>query len=800
MVKKAAQAIPNRLLRAARKERNWTQKEVADAIGSPQSFNVSRWEQGTAIPSAHYIQQLCLLFGKSARELGLLQEEPTASASSESFTEADSSSLWTVPYRRNFFFTDREEVLTQLHNRLTASGTAALTQTQAISGLGGIGKTQIAVEYAFRHRELYHMVLWVRAASRDALISDFVTLASLLHLHGQDEQDQNKVVGVVKRWLASRGGWLLILDNADDLDLVVDFLPTGDKGHILLTTRAQATGGIAPSIAVEKMEQNEGIRLLLCRAKLLAPGNPIDLVSEQERTQAQGIVKAMDGLPLAIDQAGAYIEETGCGLANYLELYRTHRQDLLLRRGTLSSEHPESVASTWALSFLQVEQSNLAAADLLRLCGFLDPDAIPEEILTEGASLLGSILGPVASDPLQLNAAIQVLRRYSLIKRNIEAKLLSVHRLVQAVLKDGMDDQLQRQWAERAIRVVSHIFPISAEYANWSLCQRYIVHAQTCATLIEQWNVVFVEAAQLLNRAGYYLFYWARYTEAESLLQLALVVEEKTLGPDHVDVAQTLNYLGELYTEWGMYFQAELLLQRARAIQEQALGPDHVDVAQTLNNLAQLFWILSRYRQTEELLERILDIRERALGPDHLEVSQSLNNLAVLYNDQGKYEQAEPLYRRALAIREHALEANDPRLAMSFHNLGTLYRDQGKYPQAETLCRRAFAIREQVLGPEHPLVANSFNALALIYYQQGWYSQSEPLFQRALAIQEKMLAPESLETAKSCYFLARLYQIQARYKEGKLLYQRALAIREKVLGPEHPETVKIRESYRSLLK
>ena len=357
MVKKATQATPNYLLRKTRKECGLTQKDVADRIGSPQSFNVSRWEKGTAFPSAHYIQQLCVLFEKSPRELGLLVEEPVAS--SEPSLQVESSSLWNVPYRRNPFFTGREEVLLQLHERFTTSRTVALAQTQAISGLGGIGKSQIAIEYAFRYREAYSFVAWVRAASREALITDFVSLAGLLHLPEANEQDQNMVVAALKRWLVSHQGWLLILDNADDLELAVEFLPSGGNGHILLTTRAQATGSIAPSIAVEKMEQDVGTRLLLCRAKLLAPHASLDLVSMKERTQAQAIVALMDGLPLALDQAGAYIEETGCSLSEYLDLYRSHRQDLLQRRGALPSDHPQPVAATWALSFLKVEQVTL---------------------------------------------------------------------------------------------------------------------------------------------------------------------------------------------------------------------------------------------------------------------------------------------------------------------------------------------------------------------------------------------------------------------------------------------------------
>ena len=244
MVKKAAQATPNELLSRARLERGWTQKDVADRIGAPLNLNVNRWERGTARPSAYYVQRLCEVFGKSASELGLLppsqsepvlQETATSKAPEPPSVSPGSPYLWNVPFRRNPFFTGRTQVLSTLHQRL------ASTSGVALSGLGGVGKTQIAVEYAYRYRDEYSAIFWVRAASRETLTTDFVSLAALLALPGHDAPDQMTVVAAVKRYMAQHADWLLILDNADDLARLVDFLPTGGQEHVLLTTRAQAT-------------------------------------------------------------------------------------------------------------------------------------------------------------------------------------------------------------------------------------------------------------------------------------------------------------------------------------------------------------------------------------------------------------------------------------------------------------------------------------------------------------------------------------------------------------------------------
>ena len=520
MVKKAAEATPNQLLRAARMECNWTQKEVADRIGAPHSFNVSRWEQGTAFPSAHYIRQLCLLFGKSARELGLWVKEP--GESNQLPTGTDSLPLWNVPFARNLFFTGRGPLLERLHEQLSQSHSAALNQSYALSGLGGIGKTQTAIEYIYRYREEYRAVFWVRAASRETLMADYLALARLLSLSGQDAQDQMQIVAATKRWLEQHEGWLPILDNADELSLLTDFLPTGGQGHLLLTTRAQATGKIAQSLSVEKMELSEGMQLLLRRAKVLAPEEPLEQPLGS-RTQGSAATGTGTGwLAVGPQSSGSLHGGAGCRLLENLQLYAQRRLALLQQQSSMTTDYPHTVASTWALSFAQVQQQGPAAADLLRLCAFLHPDAIPEAIMTEEAADLGPLLAPVAADALQFNGAIQLLRRYSLVKRDPEAKLLNMHRLVQVVLKENLDQATQREWAERSVRAVNAAFP-EGEFAAWERCELCLPHALLCARWIEQYSFTSPEAVRLLHVAGFYLRERGQYAQAEPLLRAGVL-------------------------------------------------------------------------------------------------------------------------------------------------------------------------------------------------------------------------------------------------------------------------------------
>ncbi len=449
------------------------------------------------------------------------------------------SSIWNVPYRRNPHFTGRDDLLDRLHQHLsptvqddpTTTRRAALTQPQAIKGLGGIGKTQIAVEYAYRSREQgrYTHTLWVNAANEEALITGFVGLVELLPaFSAKNETDQRKLVAAIKRWLEQcQDPWLLIFDNADDVSIIGEFLPQRGNGSLLLTTRAHAVGSLAASLEVENMGLMEGTAFLLHRVQR-------QHVSDKERKEATTVVSALDGFPLALDQAGAYIEETECGFADYLQVYQDHRQALLARRGEQATNYPASVATTWSLSFQKIERANPAAAELLRLCAYLSPDRIPEELIKDCTAYWSPLLQQAATDRFTFNQMIEELLTFSLVKRLVEDQMLSIHRLVQAVQLETMEPGEQWQWARRVVLAVNEVFPHDPhDTATWPQCLRYLEQAQACDTLIRQHQFVLTEAADLLNRTGRYLYEHASYMLAEPLYQRALHIREQQVGPDH---------------------------------------------------------------------------------------------------------------------------------------------------------------------------------------------------------------------------------------------------------------------------
>lgn len=744
------------LLRAAREELGWSQQKLADQVGTT-PVNVSRWENGQTFPSPYFRQRLCEVFGKTPAELGLL---PPPSM--------HGSRIWNMPMTRNPFFTGREQLLALLLERLSTARVAALTQTQAqaLFGLGGIGKTQTAAEYAFRYGDSYTHVFWMRAASRETLVADFVTLAELLAIPEKDERDQTHIITAVKRWLAVNDDWLLIMDNADDLRLAQEFLPTKHKGYILFTTRAQAAGQIAASVEVEKLNLEEGTLLLLLWSKLLNAGASLEQAQAADRAAAERIVQEMDGLPLALVQVGAYVDETGCSLADYLRLYATHRKELLARPISLLLDYSDTVGTTWSLSFQQIEQQSPAAANVLRLCAFLAPDAIPEELFTRGAAELSALPGAEALDSFKLNEALAVLRRYSLVRRNGNTNMLSIHRLVQAVLKESMDQQAQNFWAERTVRVLNAAFPDAVQGTD-ATHQNYLPHIQECVALIEEYHLHFPEAARLLYQAGAFLYFHGFQAQSQPLHQQALAIREQVLGPDHPTTAESLNALAILYRNQGQNKQAEQFHRQALAIREKTLGLEHPVTAESLNNLGVLYRSLGKYEQAEHLLQQALSIREQALGSEHPDTLNSKLNLAKLHSEQRNYEQAEQLLMQALETSKRVLEPGDPVIAQNLNLLAKLYYGQADYERAETFWKQSLAILEKTLGAEHPATAGVFNDLAELSFAQGRYAQAQSLCQRALGICEKILGSDHPDTIAYRNHLSRIVSKREAERDGE---------------------------------
>jgi len=786
------------LLKTFRKRKNMSQQGLADHLGTHRN-TIGYWERGDFLPESRTtVLEIVRVLGLDEQEARQLLEASLTAL----------SPYWSVPYPRNPLFTGREEMLEKLRVALVAEQAGTASGAYAVCGMGGVGKTQLALEYAYQHALEYKAVFWIEAETEYSIALSMMHIAETLQLPEQGDRNQQQVIMAVQRWLATHSQWLLIWDNIEDLALLNRFLPTSRQGTLLLTTRRQALGTLAWGLELLPMEREQGILFLLRRTKVLEPAasdQQVQWLATQlpaHYAAATELVEAMGGLPLALDQAGAYIEEAQCGLSAYLELFRIRRAVLLQQRGEDARDHLASVATTFRLSITAATLRHPAVWEFLGVCALLHPDAIPEKLFRQGAEHLGATLRIVCRDELEWNRVVAAACASSLLSRQPEEQTLTLHRLVQAVLLDAMTKTEREQWSRQALEALEAVFPLAlpaSEYTLWRQCQRLLPHALVC---LERAGAAdeSLALASLAYKAAHSRYVRGEFTQAEPLYQRALSIRERLLGPDHPLVAASLHALAGPVQAQGKYAQAEALLLHALRIYEQAASPDTPALAYSLHELAFVYWQQGKYAQAEPLYRRALHIREQFAGSNNHEIAYSLHNLALLFYEQGKAEQAKPLYQRAWKLWVQSLGPDHPSGGQALNNLANIYRDQCKFTQAEALYQRARQIWEQSLGPDHLWVAYALHGQALLFQKQGRDAEAESLFQRTLALREQQLSQYHPETAQALHDLALFRQAQGNLAEAFAFAQRALSIRTRTLGDAHPKTLATQALYAQLVQ
>lgn len=637
------------------------------------------------------------------------------------------SKIFSVPFRRNIFFTGREEMLGKLAKRLKNTGTAAIGQVTAISGLGGIGKTQTAVEFAYLHREEYRAVFFVVAETESDLIGGFAAIARELGLPEAQESDQQKAVAAAKHWLAAEDGWLLILDNADTPELLDPFVPLSPQGHVLVTSRAPSFAAIgAEAEPLKAPSTSEAVAFLLKRTGRTH-------TNDEEQRAANDIAVELGSLPLALEQAGAYMVAQQASFTDYLAGYRRRGLELLAKGSVEAGTGHDPVAITWSMNITEVEKLSVASADILRAASFLAPNGIPDELFLYGGAKFSESLGKAVEggDPLTIADLALPLLRYSLVERDPQTRTMNVHRLLQQVVQKSMRDTSEEA-SSRVASAMKVAFPWPA-FETWHRCERLLAHL----LVLENSSPETKPLASLLNSAARYLQHRARFKEAEPLYQRSLALLERFCGNNHPHVATLLNNLGVLYVDSGNLAKAEPLHLRALAIREDL--NDVQGIAASMNNLAEVYRLQDRLDEAEPLYRHSLAIAERELGIFHPKVSILTNNLAILCGRQGKLTEAEGFYLRTLAIRERNFGADHPNIATVLNNLAGFYARTGSLEKAESLACRSVSILEGSLPEDHPHIATALRNLSLLYKDQNRDQEAADVEKRA----EEMMARHS---------------------------------------------------------
>lgn len=683
--------------------------------------------------------------GKAVPELSERIEETTSKANGQKRGWISRH----VP-RPNRLFTGRREALNRLHTALQAGPAALIADPQALTGLGGIGKTQTAIAYIYEHWRDYDRVFWVSAETVDALNDGLASLAEELELLRAGPTTKKQALETMHNWFRNESDWLLVLDNADDVETLAPYFPRHHGGRLILTTRARNTVKWAAPIPLVKFGQEEGTLLLLRRAGLISVHQAVGEVSAAVVEAAKQLCDELDGLPLALDQAGAYLAETASTVPDYLTRYREY--GLRLLDSTAEPEHA-SVTVTFTLALEQMAKRSLRgpeAVQRVRLCAFLMPDAIPESILAACRfDTEGTREDEEAGD---IDDIIAAMCSYSLASRNLENRTVTVHRLVQTVTREALSPEERREWMVRAVQAVADGTP-DFEFEDWPLCDLLLPQWRVCAEAIREEGIETDRAAYLLYQAGRYLRARAQYGEAETNLRLAVAIAEKVHGDPH------------------------------------RITADYLDDLACLNR------VLDRREEAEHLHARSITMTEQAEGSEHSLVASRLHNLGVMYAQYEEYDRAQGVFERALEIYEKQSPTQPQLIATTLTQLAGCYRSQGLFDEAEPCCRRALETYERLLDPYHIDIATGCNNLGLLYLTMGRYDEADALYVRAMQINERTRGPEHPETGTVAWGLARVRWKQGRRPEADELFQRALRIYTKQFGPEHARSARIVASY-----
>ncbi len=628
-------------------------------------------------------------------------------------------------------FAGREDELAALDCALAQPGSIA-----AVYGLGGVGKSAIAREYARRNRDRFSVTWWLNAQTEGGIIEGLISLG-MSFIDGLDQHADRRIAARhVIEAIPSRfeKPALLVFDDLEEERHLRAWLPRS-RVRTLVTSRNATWRPDVQAIHLTALPIATGAEYLRRESRR----------TEFSETEARAIAEALGSLPLALAHAAASLRNMRMlSPERYLKHIAAY-----LENAPADSEYPRSVFATFKTAISQAEHEAAGAAAALCFAASFATDAIPDELFRQPAEIYADGLRPtmtdstdlhsLVADEVRLDAVLGALDRLSLLTYAEETQSYAMHSLVQLAARDLIRDT-ESAWHETAIVVADSAFP-AVELTTWPQCARLLPHALAALDAIPG-DAALLPAARIASRCAHYLLERGEYDAAETLQQRALKMLEKLLGQNHLEVASALNRLANLCVRQARFSQAEALHRRALSIREMALGSDHLDVSYILTNLGAVCYEQQRYDDAEGFQRRALAIKEKALGSDHSDVAGSLNNLGNIYADLERFEEAEAVTLRALRIWERSLGPDHPVVAMSLSNLGELYRKQERYDEAQSLFVRALAIVEKALGPHHPEVAAYICDCARACEAKGRYGDAARFYARALIIQEKALHPD----------------------------------------------------------
>ena len=667
----------------------------------------------------------------------------------------------------------REELLAELDARLSG-GDRSRPRTVALTGIGGAGKTSVALGYAHRHLAEVGAAWQFAAEDLTVLAAGFGELAA--QLGARDALDTRDPVASVHGVLAAfPAQWLLIFDNAPDRASVERFLPPAGAGRVLITSR-NALWPPVQAVEVPVLDRAVAAGFLAART------------GDTDDQAAAALAEAVGGLPLALEQAAAYIEATGDSLAAYLGSFQKRRADLLSRGQPTG--YTGTVAATWALAFTQLEQSDQGAAALLRLLAFCAPEAVPLRLLLQDRPGLagkfspevGGMLVPLLEDELAARDAVAALRQYSLVRAAGDGAVV-VHRLVQAVTADRMPGELRDAWRQAAAAMIEAALPGDPRQpGTWPVFAVLLPHAQAALAV----------DSDGLTRIASYLGLSGTYLTAREFSRGLVDERVRVLGAEDPDTLAARSYLAFWTGAAGDAAGARDQYAALLPITDRVLGAEQARALATRGNLARFTGEAGDAAGARDQFAALLPVEARVLGPEHPDTLTTRHRLANWTGMAGDAAGARDQYAALLPIRERILGPEHPHTLATWHDLASWTQLSGDPAAARDQLAALLPIRERVSGPEHPDTLTARQELARLTGESGDPAAARDLFAALLSVRERVSGPEHPHTLTACANLAGWTGNAGDAARARDLFATLLPIRERVLGLEHPDTLATR--------
>jgi tetratricopeptide (TPR) repeat protein len=674
---------------------------------------------------------------------------------------------------RNPNFTGRDHLLETLHRELGTAADVAVTQARVIHGLGGVGKTELVLEFAHRYATDYEVVWWIHAELRARVVAALAALARRLDVSERAEQDE--MVDLLFDELRRRGRWLLIYDDAQEQESLTGLIPPGGDGHVLITSRDPAWGRVAHPLPLDVLRRGESVSLLDRRT------------GQRDEASAAVLAELLGDLPLALEEAAAYIEATDISLPGYLKLARERMVELFGLAGPTGDQH--RVATTWSVALERVRGQAPAAEALLDLCAFFAPDDIPRDLPLDFPELLPAPLAHAARDQLAYNETVRLLGRYSLL--TVAPATLTVHRLVQVVVRERLAPQEERGWAEAAVSLLFASFPDESwEVSEWPECQRLLPHVLAATEHAERLEVASEEAGWLLDRASGYLLRRGQAPQARPIAERALALTLTAVGPDHPETGERHDALGRVLRDLNDLDGARYHLEEALRILKGSMGAEHPKVAMLRGTYAQVLRRAGDLETARSEAEAALSTLEAALGPDDPEVGGMHAEIAQLLWMQRRSVEAEERWGQALLIIEGAYGRNHPDAATIRSNLSDVLHERGDLRGARRQLETALRALEASLGPGHVHTAGVRSKLGEVLRRLKQFASARQVLEEGLTFAEANLGPSHPVVAILHGNLGHVLTSQGNPAEARVELERALRVFE-ALGPPGRENVRI---------